>query len=136
MGTSGQWVTAKQGKSCPCHRCRCCLMALEFLAAHDLLILYCLRVFAWYLKGHASDTEGECQMALKGLAIAETIRFCIYTPPGPHSHRVLISQSATININVAFFLGSLQLPCWASILCIQKQDGLCPITLGKLVCRK
>ena len=78
-------------------------MALELLAAHDLLISYCPRVFAWYLKGHVSDTEGECQMALKGLAIAETTRLCIYTVPGPHSHRVLISQSATINVNVAFF---------------------------------
>lgn len=30
----------------------------------------------------ASDTEGECQMALKGLDIDETTRLCIYTAPG------------------------------------------------------
>lgn len=75
-------------------------------------------------------------MALKGLDIDETTRLCIYTVSAPHSHRVLIIQSATINVSVAFFLGSLPLPCWSSILCIQKQDGLCPMTLGKLVCRK
>lgn len=52
-----------------------------------------------------SDTEGECQMALKGLDIDETTRLCIYTVSAPHSHRVLIIQSATINVSIAFFSG-------------------------------
>lgn len=44
-------------------------------------------------------------MALKELDTDETTRLCIYTVSAPHSHRVLIIQSATINISVAFFWG-------------------------------